>query len=107
MHLFWLLADATTPEQPQGNWLMGMMPLILIVIIGYFLLLRPMRQQEKQRQALVSTLKKNDKIVNNGGIIGVVETIKEKEDEVVLRGGLRITKSSIVRVVKEDSAKEQ
>src|SRR5262245_61585602 len=103
MALIWLLADA----QPQGEvtlWqqLGGFAPILFIVVIGYFLLLRPARVQEKQRQALVAAIKKNDKIVNSGGIIGVVDSIKD--DEVNLRGGLRITKSSIVRVLTEDSS---
>jgi preprotein translocase subunit YajC len=80
-------------------------PLIFIVVIGYMLLLRPAQAQEKRRKALVAALKKNDKIINSGGIIGIVESIKD--DEVVLRGGLRLTKSSIVQVVKEEAAKEQ
>ena len=66
-----------------------------------------MKRQEKQRQALVSTLKKNDKIINSGGIIGIVESVKEKENEVVLKGGLRVTKASIVQVVTEEAPKEQ
>ena len=66
-----------------------------------------MKRQEKQRQAMVSTLKKNDKVINSGGIIGIVESVKENENEVVLRGGLRITKASIVQVVTEEAPKEQ
>jgi preprotein translocase subunit YajC len=106
MHLALLIAQATPPEQPRGFDPMAMLPLFAIVLVAYFLLLRPMRRQDKQRRALVAALKKNDKIVNSGGIIGVVESIKDKEDEVVLRGGLRITKSSIVRVITEEPAKE-
>ena len=80
-------------------------PIIFIVIFGYILLLRPAQTQEKKRRALVAALKKNDKIVNSGGIIGIVDSVKD--DEVVLRGGLRLTKSSIVQVLKEETAKEQ
>jgi preprotein translocase subunit YajC len=95
--------------QPVSSWAQysQFVPLIAIVLIGYFLLFRPARVQEQQRRAMVSALKKNDKIINSGGIIGVVESIKEKEDEVVLRGGLRLTKSSIVKVVTEEATKEQ
>lgn len=100
-----LLAEESAPPSFIGQ-LSSFMPIILIVIVGYFLLFRPAQVQERQRKAMVAALKKNDKIVNSGGIIGVVESIKEKEDEVVLRGGLRVTKSSIVRVVTEDAAKE-
>jgi preprotein translocase subunit YajC len=94
-------------EGDNSTWqsLYSFAPLIFIVIIGYILLLRPAQTQEKRRKALVAALKKNDKIVNSGGIIGIVESIKD--DEVVLRGGLRLTKSSIVQVLKEETAKEQ
>lgn len=82
------------------------MPLIILLVMAYFLLLRPMQKQEKQRQALVAALKKNDKIVNSGGIIGIVDSIKD--NEVILRGGLRITRGSIQQIlVGDEEAKEQ
>ena len=77
-----------------------------ILLAFYLLVLRPPQKQEKERRAQLSSLKKNDKIVNSGGIIGIVEAIKDKDDEVVLRGGLRITKSSISRVILDEPAKE-
>jgi preprotein translocase subunit YajC len=56
---------------------------------------------------MVDALKRGDKIVNSGGIIGIVESVSKKDDEVVLKGGLRITKSSIARLVTPDeSAKD-
>ena len=101
------------PAQQPG----GLSPIFLMLIIGvlgYFLLMRPMRRQEQQRQTLLSALKKNDKVVTSGGIIGIVASIKEKEDEVTLKVDessnvrLRVTRSSIVRVVGgEESAKVQ
>src|SRR5260370_25163 len=95
-------------QTPQGPPLWTtLMPFILIFALGYFLIVRPMKRQEQRQQELAASLKKNDKIVNSGGIIGIVESIKEKEDEVVLKGGLRVTKSSIVRIVTpEESTKE-
>ncbi|MBV9122604.1 MAG: preprotein translocase subunit YajC, partial [Planctomycetes bacterium] len=79
-----------------------------IFVAFYFLMILPAQRKEKQRKAqILAHLKKNDKIVNTGGIIGIVDSIKEKDDEVVLRGGMRITLSSIERVVPEDAGKEQ
>jgi len=83
------------------------LPFIAIAALFYFLMIAPMKRQEKQRQALVSTLKKNDKIINSGGIIGIVESVKEKENEVVLKGGLRVTKASIVQVVTEEAQQKE
>jgi len=104
--VFALLAQAD--QQQPGSGFFSLVPILLMLVLGYFLLMRPMQRQEKQRQALVASLKKNDKIVNSGGIIGVVDSIKEKEDEVVLKGGLRVTRSSIVRIISPDeTAKEQ
>jgi len=102
-----ILAEETAPK-PSGEpgWV-GFVPLVLIAVFFYLILIAPMKRQEKQRQALVSTLKKNDKIINSGGIIGIVESVKEKENEVVLKGGLRVTKASIVQVVTEEAPKEQ
>jgi preprotein translocase subunit YajC len=104
-----LLMLAADPPQAEGGappWTMfAYLPVLLL--LAYMLLFRPARAQEQQRKAMVAGLKKNDRIVNSGGIIGTVESIKEKEDEVVLRGGLRITKSSIVRVLTDEPARDQ
>jgi preprotein translocase subunit YajC len=99
-----LLAQAE--GQPQGSTLLTFLPLIAIVFVGYFLLMRPMRRQEKERQALLAALKKNDKVITSGGLIGIVANIKD--DEVTLKVDessnvrLRVTKGSVVRVVREE-----
>ncbi len=105
MQLAFLFAEGATNSSPLEG-IGPFIPLLAILFIGYFLLWRPARRQEAERKAMVAALRENDKIVNSGGIIGVVASIKDKEDEVVLKGCIRITKSSIVRVVREDSAKE-
>ena len=104
---FLILAEETAQQPARAPGWLDFMPFVAIAALFYFLMIAPMKRQEKQRQALVSTLKKNDKIINSGGIIGIVESVKEKENEVVLKGGLRVTKASIVQVVTEDAAKEQ
>jgi len=101
-------ADQQPPSDGGGGaGLIGLAPFLLIGLAFIFLIIMPARRQEKQRQALILALKKNDRVVNSGGIIGVVESIKENQDEVVLRGGLRITRSSIQRIIPpEEPAKE-
>ena len=113
-----LLAQAADGGQAQpsptgGLW--SFAPLIIIFILFYFFMIRaPMKRQEQERKNLYSALKKNDKVVTSGGIIGVVANIKDKEDEVTLKIDdnsnvrLKVTRSSIVRIVTpEEAAKEQ
>jgi preprotein translocase subunit YajC len=91
-----------------------LLPMVAIAFLFYFLMIRPMRKQEQERQTLLSSLKKNDRVVTSGGLIGTVASIKEKEDEVTLKVDesgnvrLRVTKGSIVRVLGgEESSKEK
>jgi preprotein translocase subunit YajC len=102
-----LLAVEETAPQTSAPWWSSMLPFLPMLLLLYLLLWAPSRRQEKQRQAMLATVKKNDKVINSGGIIGIVESVKEKENEVVLRGGLRVTKASIVQVVREDATKDQ
>jgi len=104
---FLLAVDEAAKQTSDAPGWFGLLPFVAIAVLFYFLMIAPMKRQEKQRQALVSTLKKNDKIINSGGIIGIVESVKEKENEIVLKGGLRVTKTSVVQVVTEDTSKEQ
>jgi preprotein translocase subunit YajC len=48
-----------------------------IILIFYFLIIRPQQKQQKQLQELVSSLKINDEVVTNGGIIGKIKEVRE------------------------------
>jgi preprotein translocase subunit YajC len=84
----------------------SMLPYILIFVMAFYLfLILPQRQRKKQMDALFSALKKNDKVITNTGVIGVVTFISEKGDEVVLKleeGKMRLLKSSIARIIPPD-----
>jgi preprotein translocase subunit YajC len=108
-----LIAQAEQQQTQGSNPIIFALPIILI--LGYFLLVRsPMKKQEQERQKLLAALKRNDKVVTSGGIIGIVASIKEKEDEVTLKVDessnvrIRVLKSSIVRIVgDEEPGKDQ
>lgn len=67
---------------PPAGGLQGLLPLLLILAVFYFLLVRPQQQRAKEHQKLVDGLKKNDRVVTNGGLHGRV--IEVRDDEVVL-----------------------
>ena len=48
------------------------LPLILIFVVFYFLLIRPQQRKVKQHKEMLSNLKRGDKIVTSGGIIGTI-----------------------------------
>lgn len=58
-------------------------PYLLIGLVFYFLLFRPMQKQKKQQQEMVDALKSGDSVVTNGGITGTVVSVDG--DTIVLR----------------------
>ena len=82
-------------------------PMIIIFGLFFFLIILPaQRREKKQREEMATKLKKNDEVVTNGGIIGVVHSIKEGADEVVLKSDetrIRVLKSSIARILTKET----
>ena len=79
-----------------------LVPLILIFGIMYFLLIRPQQKKAKQHQAMVSSLRRGDQVVTQGGLIGKVSKVKEENEiEVEIADGVkvRIVQSTIAQVL--------
>ena len=55
-------------------------PLILIFIIFYFFLIRPQQKKVKEHKIMVESLKRGDKVITSGGIVGTVERIIDNEN---------------------------
>ncbi|MEA2081803.1 MAG: preprotein translocase subunit YajC [Elusimicrobiota bacterium] len=90
-----LYAGGTAAVKQPG--IQDFMPLIFIFVIFYFLLIRPQQKQAKEHKKMLGDLKKGNKVVTSGGIIGIIETIEEKE--IVVSTGnnnlIRLTKNSV------------
>tara|TARA_Y100001936_G_C15923333_1_gene585332 strand:- start:429 stop:719 length:291 start_codon:yes stop_codon:yes gene_type:complete len=54
-------------------------PLILIFVIFYFFLIRPQQKKVKEHKIMVESLKRGDKVVTSGGIVGTVERIIDND----------------------------
>ena len=77
-------------------------PLILIFAIMYFLLIRPQQKKMKEHQNMVSSLRRGDQVVTQGGLIGKVVKVKENNElEVELAEGVkvRVVQSTIAQVL--------
>ncbi|WP_366656411.1 preprotein translocase subunit YajC [Fodinicurvata sp. EGI_FJ10296] len=55
-----------------GNLLINLLPLILIFVVFYFLLIRPQQKRQKQHREMLDGIRRGDRIVTNGGIVGQV-----------------------------------
>ena len=59
-------------------------PLILIFVIFYFFLIRPQKKKVKEHKLMVESLKRGDKVVTSGGIVGTIERVIDNEKVEVL-----------------------
>ena len=63
--------------QGTAGGLIQLLPLVLIVAIFYFLILRPQQRRQRQLQETISNLKIGDRVVTSGGVIGVITTVRD------------------------------
>ena len=63
----------------EGSGIGQFIPLILIFVIFYFFLIRPQQKKVKEHKAMVENLKRGDKVITVGGIVGTIERIIDGE----------------------------
>jgi preprotein translocase subunit YajC len=68
-----------------GSSFLGFLPFILIIVIMYFLMIRPQVKKQKERQKMVDALQKGDKVVTSGGIHGKITGISEDGKTIILQ----------------------
>ncbi len=105
-----ILAQTAPTTQPRP-WFASLFsspipPLMLVIVVFYFLMIRSKRGQEKQRENMLANLKKNDRIRTIGGILGTV--VETRDDEVVVKVDetsntkIRFARSAIHAVISRD-----
>ncbi len=85
-----------------GSAIAQFLPLVLIFAIMYFLLIRPQQKKAKEHRGMVAALRRGDKVVTAGGIVGKVTKVMEgAEVEVEIATGVKVVviKSTIAQVM--------
>jgi preprotein translocase subunit YajC len=99
-------AQAGTPPNPTVAFLVQFAPILLIFAIMYLLMIRPQQQRQKQMDTMLKALKKGDRVVTSGGMLGTVVGVEDAK--VVLRISddvkAEFTKAAIVQVLAETGA---
>ena len=100
-----------------GSAFSGLLPIILMFAVIYFIVLRPMSKQEKERRKRVEGLQKGDEVVLQGGIIGRVTNVADPKiaiveiaDKVrvrVLKKDINDTKAAALKDDKDKNAKDE
>jgi preprotein translocase subunit YajC len=95
-----LLAAAAAPSG-GASFLVQTFPLVLIFVIFYLLLIRPQQKRMKEHQAQISAVKKGDRVVTGGGLLGRVTKVGDTEVEVEIAANVRVqaVKSTLSQVV--------
>jgi preprotein translocase subunit YajC len=71
------LADGAAAAPTTGDSLLGFLPLIAMVVLFYFILIRPQSKRAKEHKAMVEALQKGDEVVTQGGILGRITQVNE------------------------------
>ena len=85
------------------------LPLVLIFAVFYFLLIRPQQQKQKETKAMLAALKRGDRVLTGGGILGVVQRTKDNNEvEVEIAPNVRVTvlRDTITSVVSATAAND-
>ena len=94
-------AAATTPTGTTGSLIGTVGMFVAMIAIFYFLMYRPQKKQEKEKQAMMNALEIGDEITTIGGIIGEIVSIKEETVTIETgkeRNKIRILRSAIKNV---------
>jgi preprotein translocase subunit YajC len=91
-----------------GNFLVALLPWILIFGVFYFLLIVPQRKRQRALQETIDNLKTGDKVVTNGGIVGTITAVRDTT--FLIRSGeksiLEISRAAIAGLAGEEEEKK-
>ena len=98
-----LILLAQSPQPQTGA--MGMfVPMILMVVIFYFLLIRPQQKKAKEHTKMVDSLKSGASVVTRGGVVGTVQSVKDATVSIrSLESKFEVEKFAIERVINHNS----
>ena len=99
-----LLAVVMAPRQGANGTFVFFLNMTAVVLIFYFLLIRPQRKERDRKKQMIAAIAKGDEIVTNGGIIGTV--IRAEEDRLIIKTGgeskITLERSHVARKVSAD-----
>jgi preprotein translocase subunit YajC len=113
-HLLWSFEVLISPAYAQAaggasmqDSLMGMLPLVLMFVVLYFVMIRPQMKRQKEHKSMVDALAKGDEVVTGGGMLGKVTKLGDSYLGVEVSNGVevQVQRSAIVQVLPKGTIK--
>lgn len=99
-------ADAGAPA-PQDGGIMQFLPLVALLAVFYFLILRPQQKRAKEQKAMIEALQKGDEVVTIGGVLGKVIKVGEENVAVEIADNVvvQVQKGAVQNVLPKGTIK--
>ena len=99
-------AQAAAGGDTQST-LLGMLPLVLMFVVLYFVMIRPQMKKQKEHRAMIDALAKGDEVVTAGGLLGKVSKIGDAYLGVELASGVEVQmqRNAVVQVLPKGTLK--
>ncbi|MFQ5866986.1 MAG: preprotein translocase subunit YajC [bacterium] len=96
-------------DAPRGSAIGGLLPLILIFLVFYFLLIRPQQRKVREHQKLLNALKRGDEVITSGGIHGTITAIKGNVVDLKIAEEVKmvLSKNAIATVIESPATSNQ
>ncbi len=103
------MGQAGGPAGQGAGGFGGLVPIILMFVIFYFLLIRPQQKRNKEHKEMINTLKKGDRIITSGGIYGRITGIEDNalQLEIADRVRIKIVRSNVAALAQSAPAAPQ
>jgi len=100
-------APAAAAGGDMQSSLMGMLPLVLMFVVLYFVMIRPQMKKAKEHKSMVETLAKGDEVATAGGILGRVTKLNDSFISIEVANGVEVQlqRSAVVQVLPKGSIK--
>ena len=101
------MAEGAAAGGSQDGSLLGMLPILLIMVLFYFMLIRPQTKRAKEHKNMVGALSKGDELVTNGGLLGRVREVGDSFLTVEIADGIevKVQKQSVATLVPKGTFK--
>lgn len=91
----------------MSSSLMGMLPLVLMFVVLYFVMIRPQMKRQKEHRAMIDALAKGDEVATAGGLVGKVTKLGDSYLGVEIANGVevQVQRSAVVQVLPKGTVK--